>query len=566
MPAQGQQASWPAAFFFCCAPRRRSPALGGAGADGEYLGASLADAATGQVSGAARPAHRRRGAALARRACATDGFRRGRAAPEELRCGATQTDPEPRAALQTQESSTCHLVQVPVHLTPKVSSSFQPEVKANIYPAAEANALQREVGTLTEPLKEREGEAVVKLQKEVQELRLRAELGELPHDERSNRDEIELQMAKEWEAILLAFRAPRTDEVCKVEVADDPEGGQIAEAADEPIRAGDAVRVRGGKYVVLSLLGKGGQGSVYRAKAENGDLCALKAETGRCFPQAYEQLQWATGFRHPHLVRTMTYAELRIEGMLPTLLSCMELGTPITEPQRERLTPVARVGVAAAVAEAVDYLHDRRIAHTDVDLGNVLLVGGTPKLTDFGGLMRFGDDQGFVGKIETSAPEKLLAWGKDHGAPVSPAWDIFSIGILVHCIFTGGQPAGRARLFNLLHDEVRKVKNTPEFLEQCNNDPALIEEKGKEMYLLNIAKAFVQVVGMPEHHNSLHQADNEVPAEVGAVVSSCCAARPEERPSAREAAASLRHIMGDIDSTATAQRASSPGPPHRRLD
>ncbi len=108
--------------------------------------------------------------------------------------------------------------------------------------------------------------------------------------------------------------------------------------------------------------------------------------------------------------------------------------SPLTENE------VARLG--AALSRTLAYVHDRGIVHRDVKPANILIPGTTradlevPKLVDFGIAVaadgvRLTTDGATVGTANYLSPEQV------HGDPVTPASDVFSLGLVLIEALTG---------------------------------------------------------------------------------------------------------------------------------
>ena len=113
------------------------------------------------------------------------------------------------------------------------------------------------------------------------------------------------------------------------------------------------------------------------------------------------------------------------------------------------LTP-ERLSIAVHVAEALRYLHQKKLVHRDVKPANIFLPSGAKgllpraKLGDFG-IMKWGDFQASVssgtltvtsqqglGTLKYMSPEQAIA-PKD----VTVRSDIYSLGITLFELFTG---------------------------------------------------------------------------------------------------------------------------------
>ena len=123
-------------------------------------------------------------------------------------------------------------------------------------------------------------------------------------------------------------------------------------------------------------------------------------------------------------------------------------GSPITRWCRQRGCSVRQIlETMVAVCESVYAAHRQQVVHRDLKPSNVLVSeDGLPKLLDFGIAKLLGDDDGAMTRTSAAlapatpqyaAPEQLL------GLPITPASDIFSLGILLYELLTGVLPPWR---------------------------------------------------------------------------------------------------------------------------
>src|SRR6266700_4160945 len=98
------------------------------------------------------------------------------------------------------------------------------------------------------------------------------------------------------------------------------------------------------------------------------------------------------------------------------------------------------VNYARQIADGLQYIHDRRLVHCDVKLGNILLgPRNTVWLSDFGiaidipWLSFLGKSQGGAGTVDYMSPEQL------QGKPC-PASDQYALGVVVYKLLTGDTP------------------------------------------------------------------------------------------------------------------------------
>lgn len=219
---------------------------------------------------------------------------------------------------------------------------------------------------------------------------------------------------------------------------------------------------------IVSLLGAGGFGTVYRAQQlRTGRDVALKVlrrttEAGHD-PKRVEaflrEAHTAAALVDPRFVQVHEVGEDRGEYYL-----VMELVAGGTLARRlksagrmswQELLPVLR-----DVAGALQAAHAQGIVHRDVKPANILLTGdGRAKLADLG----LADEQGRVGTVAFMAPEQL------RNEPVDARADLYALGCTVYAALAGRVPFGGTKR-DMARGHLREV-------------PPLLEELGVQVPL-----------------------------------------------------------------------------------
>ena len=213
-----------------------------------------------------------------------------------------------------------------------------------------------------------------------------------------------------------------------------------------------------GKYVIVGTLGRGSQGTVFRAVHENlGSDAIIKLAHKPLSTQGFDRSRLSAEgrlmaeIRHKNLVQVF---DVDIHEDRPWL--AMEFVRGCTLRQRsaqQRYAPKEAARVVAAVAKAVAYLHGRGVVHQDIKPENIMIdEQGGPRLIDFG-LARLkdiwsrADDGPLGGTLGYMAPEQASSQMERIGPPT----DMFALGGVLYYLLTGKPPhIGKTRA-ELLH-------------------------------------------------------------------------------------------------------------------
>jgi hypothetical protein len=192
------------------------------------------------------------------------------------------------------------------------------------------------------------------------------------------------------------------------------------------------------RYDLLSLLGRGGMGEVYRAHdRELDELVAFKVinpERARD-PIAIErfrrEVKLARRVTHRNIARTFELGHDR--GITYCTMELVE-GEPLAHRIKRGKLPVHEAAaIAHALCEGLAAAHAAGVIHRDIKPSNVLLAVDRPVIADFGIAAVYSDGGQIAGTPGYMAPEQA------RGEPPTPASDIYAVGVVLFEMLTGGR-------------------------------------------------------------------------------------------------------------------------------
>jgi eukaryotic-like serine/threonine-protein kinase len=213
-----------------------------------------------------------------------------------------------------------------------------------------------------------------------------------------------------------------------------------------------------GPYAITALIARGGMGEVYRAERVDGQFhqqVAIKLlrsgfETAAAVARFKTERQILASLDHPNLAKVLD-GGMSPDG-LPYFVMELVAGEPIDAYcDRLHLRIPQRLQLFRTVCQVVHYAHQKGVVHRDLKVDNLLVThDGTVKLVDFGIAKRLqplpddtsvGDTTATVQRALTpsyASPEQL------RGEAVTPASDIYSLGVVLYRLLVHVSPYGAA--------------------------------------------------------------------------------------------------------------------------
>ena len=232
-----------------------------------------------------------------------------------------------------------------------------------------------------------------------------------------------------------------------------------------------------GRYEILGEIGRGGMGLVYKGRDPKIDrLVALKVirapvlveEKGEsnALQRFYNEARAAGQLSHPCIVTVFDIGEeILVDGSV-TIYIAMEFldgkGLDWHIKKNTFSTLERKVGLIKQIAEAVDYAHKHGVVHRDLKPSNILMVGETPKITDFG-LAKMGDTSmtlsgTVMGTPSYMSPEQIYGKKVDHRS------DIFSLTVMLYELLTGAKPFPGSNVTTIMYKVINEEPAAPTVL------------------------------------------------------------------------------------------------------
>lgn len=285
-----------------------------------------------------------------------------------------------------------------------------------------------------------------------------------------------------------------------------------------------------GHYRILAPLGQGGMGEVYRAHdtalARDVALKVLPPELAGSeerLERFRREAQALASLNHPNIVTVYSVEE--VDGVHFLTMELLEGQTVSEYMRRHRPTLEDFLRLAIPLADAIASAHDCGVIHRDLKPSNIYLTAsGRVKVLDFGlaklapgrrtpvvdtqlSTESLTGEGRAVGTLPYMSPEQL------QGHPVDARSDIFSLGIILYQLATGGRPF--------------KGESSAEVISSILRD----------------------------HPAPVDVVRGDMPHHLGVIVGLCLEADPDDRiQSARDLRNQLRALQRELSSAGTAAR------------
>jgi len=223
---------------------------------------------------------------------------------------------------------------------------------------------------------------------------------------------------------------------------------------------------RKGDYEILSVLGAGGMGKVYKVRNVLSDRVeAMKvllpnlADQKELADRFLREIKVLASLNHPNIAALRT--ALTVDNQLVMIMEYVEGTTLAAHLEQEKISWGNALNYMDQVLAALSYAHKQNVIHRDIKPANMMLTpGGGIKLMDFG-IARSGNDLGLtltgttVGSLAYMSPEQVKC------EPIDARSDLYSVGVSLYEMVTGQKPFKGDSNFSIMQAQLQQAPRPP---------------------------------------------------------------------------------------------------------
>ena len=207
---------------------------------------------------------------------------------------------------------------------------------------------------------------------------------------------------------------------------------------------------RVGRFQIIKLLGKGGQGAVYFAHDPQLQrpvalkTIRLEKQTPQALQALVDEARTVSSLQHRNIVTV--YDLVQEEGQQYMVMEYVEGRTLAQMLTGEPLDKLQAIELTCQVLDGLAYAHGKRVLHCDIKPANIMIdPHGTARIMDFGIAQQPGQAGQGKGTPGYMAPEAVA------GKSLGEAADVFACGLILYEMLAGRAAASGDNVFAIMH-------------------------------------------------------------------------------------------------------------------
>ncbi len=201
------------------------------------------------------------------------------------------------------------------------------------------------------------------------------------------------------------------------------------------------------RYEILAILGRGGMGTVYKARdIVLDELMAIKvlradySWDANMAERFKSEIKLARKVRHKNVCTIHDFGEF--EGLLYISMELIE-GIDLKKILKEKGAPLEQEAydLALQIARGLEAVHEAGIIHRDLKAANTMRdANGVVRLMDFGVAKQHGSGKTLTTTGQVIGTPEYMSPEQAQGHKLDFRSDVYALGILIYELFTGRVP------------------------------------------------------------------------------------------------------------------------------
>ena len=221
-----------------------------------------------------------------------------------------------------------------------------------------------------------------------------------------------------------------------------------------------------GDYEILSILGLGGMGKVYKVRNVISDrieamkilLPDLTSQQGLA-DRFLREIRLLASLNHPNIASLRT--ALTYNNQLVMIMEFVDGETLANRMSRAPISTAEAVAYSDQVLSALSYAHKQNIIHRDIKPANMMLTPqGVVKLMDFG-IARSANDGSLTSTGTTLGSLNYMPPEQVRGESADARSDIYSFGVSLYELLTGKLPFKGDSQYSLMTAHLNEAAEPP---------------------------------------------------------------------------------------------------------